>query len=289
LISKLEFKESRQAILRAMHDSVDALLASWHETRPDLDFSPVAVVARLGRIRGHIDRELEGVFAAHGLGPASFGALVTLVRLGEPGGVSQRRLMDELGLTSGTISVRIDRLVDAGLVTRRADPESRRNTLIALTERGQELVERVIPAHLDNERRLLAALSPTEQETLAGLLRKLLVEFEGSRTALGLGATLAPAHATIALRASVGLPPVPGLLVRALDEDGPAAAAGLRTGDVLVRAGDRELRSVEALRAAGSGRLELHVVRGVSELDVTVELAPVADEPKRAARGEHRL
>ena len=29
-------------------DSVDALLASWAAARPDLDFSPVAVVARLG-------------------------------------------------------------------------------------------------------------------------------------------------------------------------------------------------------------------------------------------------
>jgi DNA-binding MarR family transcriptional regulator len=273
-----------------MHDSVDALLASWHETRPGADFSPVAVVSRLGRVRGFIERELHGVFAAHGLSPASFGALVTLVRLGRPGGVSQRRLMDELGLTSGTVSVRIDRLVDAGLVTRRPDPDSKRNTLIALTERGQELVERVIPAHLENERRLLTALSAAEQEQLAGLLRKLLVEFEGSSTPLGLGATVAPAHVTLALRASVGLPPVTGLLVRALDADGAAAAAGLRTGDVLVRAGDVELRSAEALEALATGAIALQVVRGVEELGVTVTLAPSpGDSPKRAARGEHRL
>jgi len=275
-----------------MHDSVDALLASWHERRPELDFSPVAVVSRLGRVRGHIDRELQDVFAAHGLGPASFGALVTLVRIGDAGGVSQRRLMDELGLTSGTISVRIDRLVEAGLVTRRPDPDSKRNTLIALTERGEDLVERVIPAHLENERRLLSALSAAEQEQLAGLLRKLLVEFEGSRRTLGLGLTLAPAHVTMALRSSVGLPPVPGLLVRAVDEDGPAAAAGLRTGDVLTNAGGGALRSVEALHAAAEtgAPLALRVVRGVEELDVTVPLAGAApDVPVRAARGEHRL
>ena len=292
LISKLESKQLKRAILQGMHDSVDALLASWHEQRPELDFSPVAVVSRLGRVRGHIDRELQDVFAAHGLGPASFGALVTLVRIGDAGGVSQRRLMDELGLTSGTISVRIDRLVEAGLVTRRPDPDSKRNTLIALTERGEDLVERVIPAHLENERRLLSALSAAEQEQLAGLLRKLLVEFEGSQRALGLGLTLAPAHVTMALRSSVGLPPVPGLLVRAVDEDGPAAAAGLRTGDVLTNAGGGALRSVEALHAAAEtgAPLALRVVRGVEELDVTVPLAGAApDVPVRAARGEHRL
>src|SRR4051812_10303455 len=246
-------------------DAVDALIASWDARRPELDFTPVGVVSRLGRVRGHIDAALDRVFDAHGLSAADFAVIVTLARIDDGDGVSQRRLMDELGLTSGTISVRIDRLVDAGLVTRRPDPESKRNTRIALTERGQELVERVIPAHLENERRLLTALSPAEQETLAARLRRLRVEFEGSCTPLGLGATLAPAHATMALRASVGLPPVPGLLVRALDEDGPAAAAGLRTGDVLVSAGGRELRSVEALHAAGASRIELHVVRGVSE------------------------
>src|SRR3954464_2564341 len=92
-------------------DSVDALLDSWSARRPDLDFAPVGVVARLARVRGHIDRELDPIFAAHGVGAAGFTVLVTLARIGEEGGVSQRRLMDELGLTSGTISVRMDRLV----------------------------------------------------------------------------------------------------------------------------------------------------------------------------------
>jgi len=120
-------------------DSVDALLASWQERRPDLDFSAVAVVARLARVRAHIDAELDRVFSAHGLSAPSFGVLVTLARVDDGDGVSQRRLMDELGLTSGTISVRMDRLVADGLVDRRPDPASARNTLISLTERGREL------------------------------------------------------------------------------------------------------------------------------------------------------
>src|SRR3954469_24580856 len=179
-------------------DSVDVLLASWRERRPDLDFGPVAVVARLARVRGHIDAELDRVFRAHGLTAPSFGVLVTLARVDDGGGVSQRRLMDELDLTSGTISVRMDRLVSEGLVDRRPDPASARNTLISLTERGRELFERVVPAHLDNERRLLSALGDQQLDALTALLRKLLVEFEGSQppaeATLELGLTLAPAH-----------------------------------------------------------------------------------------------
>jgi DNA-binding MarR family transcriptional regulator len=251
-------------------DSVDRLLADWARVRPELDFSPVAVIARLTRVRGHVDAELERLFAEHGLTGPSFGVLVTLARLNEPDGVSQRRLMDELGLTSGTMSVRVDRLVERGLVERAPDPDDRRNTRITLTAEGRALFERVVPAHLANEERLLAALAPAEREQLATLLSKLLVDFEGPGSTVRLGLTVAPAHVTIAMRRAVGLEPVPGLLVRAVEEDGPAAQAGLREGDVLVRAGRRELRSVGALHAAledagDRGHLRLAILRGAEE------------------------
>jgi hypothetical protein len=82
-----------------------------------------------------------------------------------------------------------------------------------------------VPAHLANERRLLSALDDEQLDALAGLLRKLLVEFEGSRrpadATLALGLTLAPAHVTAALREAVGLPVVVGLLVRAVGTAAP--------------------------------------------------------------------
>jgi len=286
-------------------DSVDALLDSWRERRPDLDFSPVAVVSRLGRVRAHIDAELDELFAAHGLTAPSFAVLVTLARVDDGAGVSQRRLIDELGLTSGTISVRMDRLVSQGLVDRRPDPASARNTLISLTERGRELFERVVHAHLANERRLLSGLSDQQVDALAALLRKLLVEFEGSRppadAALTLGLTLAPAHVAAALRQAVGLPAVVGLLVRAVADGGPAQAAGLRTGDVLVGAGTHRLHAVADLYAAiddavPDGRLSLQLVRGADKRRVTLRLGAAAGTERalaatagRSASGEHRL
>lgn len=243
------------------------------------------------------------MFAEHGLTAPDFAVLVTLARIGEAGGVSQRRLMEELGLTSGTVSVRIDRLVDAALVERTTDPDSSRNVLITLTADGQGLVERVVPAHLDNESRLLASLDDAERDQLATLLRKLLVEFEGSMpaadAAFRLGLKLAPAHVTIEMRESVGLPAEPGLLVRSVDADGPAAAAGLRPGDVLVKANAEHLRSVASLyvaMAAGAAdeRLVLRLLRGNARRQATIRLR-AADLPDgglastagRSARGEH--
>ncbi len=301
--------DDRAGPLDALHctprDSVDALLTSWHDRRPDLDFAPVAIVARLARVRAHVDAELDRVFAHHGLTAATFAVLATLARVDDGGGVNQRRLMEELGLTSGTISVRMDRLVAEGLVDRRPDPSSGRTTRISLTESGTALFERVVHAHLANERRLLEALGPAEADALSGLLRKLLVEFEGSRppdgATVGLGLTLAPAHVAGALREAVGLPPVTGLLVRAVTGGASADRAGLRTGDVLTRAGTRPLRAVADLYAAlddaaRSGRLTVQLVRGTDAERVTLMLGDAdgldgaqAATAGRTAAGEHRL
>ena len=94
-----------------------------------------------------------------------------------------------------------------------------------------------------------------------------------ARPRLGIG--IAPARVARQLRRAVGLPERDGLLVRVVEEGGPADAAGLRTGDLLVEAGGRPVTDAdelyEALEAAGEGQpLELRVVRGTEELTVTV-------------------
>jgi DNA-binding MarR family transcriptional regulator len=280
-------------------DSVDAVLESWAGQRPDLDVSPVAVVGRLGRVVGHLDEQVGAVLGTFGVTAPSFSVLATLQRLCPCGPVSQRLLADELGLTPGTVSVRIDRLVDDGLVLRRPDPASKRNVLIELTDRGRGLVERIAPVHLANEDRLLSALSSEERELLGDLLRKLLVEFEGSGASPDgterLGLFLTPAHVTIEMRESVGLPRVPGLLVRAVEDGSPAADAGILAGDVLVSAGGRELRSSSSLYAAiedAEEELGIELLRGDREVATSLRLAPAHAITGRAAagpgrRGEH--
>lgn len=89
-----------------------------------------------------------------------------------------------------------------------------------------------------------------------------------------LGVALAPAHAARQLRRAVGLPERDGLLVRAVEEPGPAHEAGVREGDLLVAAGGRPLAGPDdlyaALDGAGADGLALSVVRGADELEVRV-------------------
>lgn len=89
-----------------------------------------------------------------------------------------------------------------------------------------------------------------------------------------LGIAVAPPHVARKLREAVGLPDVEGLLVREVEEGGPADAAGVRRGDLLIEAGERPLRSSDDLFSvldalAPGATLTLRVLRGTEEETLT--------------------
>jgi serine protease Do len=93
-----------------------------------------------------------------------------------------------------------------------------------------------------------------------------------------LGVAIAPPRVARRLRRAVGLPEREGVLVREVEGDSPAAAAGIERGDLLAAAGgqvlDRVEKLYEALDAArADGRLELSIVRGTEERTVTVSFS----------------
>jgi DNA-binding MarR family transcriptional regulator len=158
-------------------DSVSRVIAGWRSTRPDLSVEPIAITARLARLQSTLSPRLEDVFERFGIRGADFAVLATLVRLAGTR-VSQRRLGLELGLSPGTISLRVDRLARRGLLHRDADPEDGRGALLSPTEAGRELFESCAPEHLANARALLAGLSERERGQLGILLGKLLYTLE---------------------------------------------------------------------------------------------------------------
>jgi serine protease Do len=94
-----------------------------------------------------------------------------------------------------------------------------------------------------------------------------------------LGVAIAPPRVARRLRSAVGLPERDGLLVRAVEEGGPADRAGVEKGDLIVAAGGAPTENVEALYTAldsipaAGGDLELTVVRGIEERTVTATFA----------------
>lgn len=77
-------------------------------------------------------------------------------------------------LTSGSITVAVDRLETKGLVERRAHDTDRRTRVVHLTKEGRKLITRVYSNHAaDMERLASSSLSRAERETLIRLLKKI--------------------------------------------------------------------------------------------------------------------
>jgi DNA-binding MarR family transcriptional regulator len=236
-----------------IEDSIARVIAGWRATRPELEVEPIAITARLARLQAVLSPRLERVFARFGTRGADFAVIATLVRLAAES-VSQRRLASELGLSAGTVSLRIDRLAQRGLAERRPDPDDGRGALVSLTDRGRELFEACAPEHLANVDELLAGLSEPERDQLGQLLGKLLYTLEdpgpNDSLAADLGLVVDDAPVALEQRRAVGLPPLTGLLVRHVDPAGPAAAGGIRPGDLLTTANRRPLRNRHDLHLA---------------------------------------
>lgn len=260
-------------------DSVDGILADWARQRPDLDFAPVGIVTRLNRVRAHLDAELTALFRRYDLSPADFQVIVSLRRTGEPYRMSQAELMAQQALTSGTISVRVDRMVRNGLVVREPSAEDARVALVRLTEAGLRLFDEIAPVHLANEDRLLSALDDEERRQLSDLLRRLLASFECGTVdvSVPLGIQVEPAHVARARRVAVGLSDSPGLLVVETIAGAAAANAGIIKGDLIVSVGGVAVRSQDRLRdllrSTPRRRIRIGLLRGNDPVEVTVSLA----------------
>jgi DNA-binding MarR family transcriptional regulator len=156
-----------------MPDEVDAILAQWRSQRPDLDPSPMGVFGRLSRIHALSRARQTATLAAFGLNLAAFDVLANLRRSGPPFRKSPSALAASSMLTSGGVTFRLDKLEALGLIRRVPSKEDRRAIHAELTDRGLELIDEVLGAHLATEAAMLEGLTDVEAEQLVGLLRAL--------------------------------------------------------------------------------------------------------------------
>jgi S1-C subfamily serine protease len=88
-----------------------------------------------------------------------------------------------------------------------------------------------------------------------------------------LGIAVAPARVARRLRRSVGLPERDGVLVRGVEDDSPAARAGIRDGDLIVEIAGRPVTEIDQLQevlATAAMPFEVKLVRGTDERTVSV-------------------
>jgi DNA-binding MarR family transcriptional regulator len=155
-------------------DTIDRIVSAWAAHDPDLDTSPLQVIGRLLLCAHHCERAIAKALAPLGLSFGDFDVINTLRRRADEHGTNPSLLAESSLITTGAMTSRLDRLEQAGLVTRVADPTDRRAVRIRLTRKGRTRAGQALQAVLAADAEFLTPLNGKQRETTAALLKRLL-------------------------------------------------------------------------------------------------------------------
>ncbi|MFJ3714917.1 MarR family winged helix-turn-helix transcriptional regulator [Streptomyces sp. NPDC090057] len=124
----------------------------------------VRQLAAIAAIRRRLVRRLP-----QGLGNGS-AVLAALAHCGE---TRLQELAHHMDCDLSVVSRHVAHLEQQGAVTRRANPEDRRSSLVSITPRGRALVDDLVRIHVDLIGAATADWTPQELATLTGLLERL--------------------------------------------------------------------------------------------------------------------
>jgi MarR family transcriptional regulator for hemolysin len=95
---------------------------------------------------------------------------------------AQRQLAKAVGVEGPTLTHHLNRMEEAGLVTRTRDPENRRVHRVELTEAGEMAFRRLRATVIAFDARLRSGLSDDEIRALGGLLGRLRANVDATAT-----------------------------------------------------------------------------------------------------------
>ncbi len=171
-------RRSASAPLAVDCDNVDAMLEIWKRELPDLDLATEGIVERIQKIARHLDHAMEETLTSHHLNRGEWRLLGALRRSGPPYRRSPGQLAGEMGLSSGAMTNRLDRMEAAGLIRRQPDPSDRRGLHVTLTDAGWQAWQTSTDAQATKEALIASALTLDEKEQLNALLRRFLISVE---------------------------------------------------------------------------------------------------------------
>ncbi len=159
-------------------DHIDRFLDDIHLVLPELDREVEGIVDRIDGLSRRLRKTMDETLSEFGLDAGEHKMLSILAQGGEPFRSSPGRLAQQMELSSGAMTNRLDRLEQAGLIRRLPDPGDRRGVVVELTDDGRDTYRRAVGAQATKEALVTAALEQDEKVQLNTLLRKLMLEFE---------------------------------------------------------------------------------------------------------------
>ena len=158
-------------------DAIDEKLVRWTREIPELDVETEGIVDRICYLERTIRRSHEETLEEFAITWGEWRVLGALRHAGPPYHGSPGHLAEQLGLSSGAMTARLDKLEGAGLVRRLRDPLDRRGVVVELTDAGRELWQKSTGVQAEKEALIASALGMGEKQELNELLRRLVHAF----------------------------------------------------------------------------------------------------------------
>lgn len=132
------------------------------------------IVTAMSRLSRRLDVFYRRRFDALHIAPGDWPVLQALAMEGRRGSSNPSRLADASGVSASTMTHRLDRMVERGLIERSPDPTNRTRMVISLTRAGWDLFRAAVLNAEAEEVDVFAPLTDAERATLADLLEKAL-------------------------------------------------------------------------------------------------------------------
>jgi DNA-binding MarR family transcriptional regulator len=168
-------------------DYLDEALVVWAREIPDLDPVTEGIVERIHILAHDFNVSSEQTLHEFALDRRSFKLLSRLRSFGPPYQRSAGMLANDIQLSSGAMTNRLDRMEAAGLIRRLPDPNDRRGTLVEPTATGHAAWDQAVGTQARREALIAGVLTEKERDQLHGLLRKLMRAFPDKDHGLKLG------------------------------------------------------------------------------------------------------
>ena len=117
-------------------DYTDAATAAWSRIAPEVDLQPYGIVVRLIRAGRLMEASLDQIADNHGFDVHGDYEVLAALRRAHPTPLRPQDLADRVMISAPGMTGRLDRLENAGLITRAPHPTDRRSTLIEITPDG---------------------------------------------------------------------------------------------------------------------------------------------------------
>jgi DNA-binding MarR family transcriptional regulator len=145
-------------------------VATWPQIDPEVE----GIVVRVEKIHRHFQEAFRASLGDAGLSKEEWKVLMAVhdsVR-------SHGWLCQDLDVSTGAMTNRLDKLEGRGLIRRAPDPHDRRGVLLELTETGGSQLQEYVEAGAGRERELVDDLTVAEKQELNRLMSKLLASLQ---------------------------------------------------------------------------------------------------------------